>query len=43
MTGKSIPPWRKSIRSNASSGCVEVTWIDGAFPDDLEAVIRPSK
>lgn len=33
MADKPMPPWRKSIRSNASSGCVEVTWINGVLAD----------
>ncbi|WP_406567750.1 DUF397 domain-containing protein [Actinoallomurus soli] len=28
------PVWRKSIRSNASGGCVEVTWFEGMLPGD---------
>lgn len=43
MTAQSTPAWRKSIRSNASGGCVEVTWIDGAVPDDLKVTGRPAE
>ena len=35
--------WRKSIRSNASGGCVEVTWLDGASPDGGNATALPSQ
>lgn len=38
MTAQSPAPWRKSQRSNASGGCVEVTWLDAALPLKPEAV-----
>jgi hypothetical protein len=38
---QSPAPWRKSIRSNASGGCVEVTWLDGASSDDGSAAVLP--
>lgn len=41
--GNPTAPWRKSIRSNASGGCVEVTWIDGARPGQPGEAGRPSK
>ncbi|WP_345431874.1 DUF397 domain-containing protein [Actinoallomurus vinaceus] len=28
--------WRKSIRSNASGGCVEVAPVDGLRPDEVD-------
>jgi hypothetical protein len=40
MTDQIMLPWRKSIRSNASSGCVEVAWIDAVFIDRGEADAR---
>lgn len=30
--------WRKSIRSNASGGCVEVAPLDGLEPKDVETL-----
>lgn len=35
--------WRKSIRSNASGGCVEVTWLDGASPDRGSVTALPAR
>lgn len=43
MTDKPTPSWRKSLRSNASSGCVEVTWIDGAVADGTGLGNPPAK
>ena len=31
-------PWRKSIRSNASGGCVEVAPIDGLRPEEVDTL-----
>jgi hypothetical protein len=30
--------WRKSIRSNASGGCVEVAPLDGLAPEEAAAL-----
>jgi Domain of unknown function (DUF397) len=43
MADQIMPPWRKSIRSNASSGCVEVTWTDVVSHGGMEVDVRPSE